>query len=352
LNLFNRGIVARLDAGSTNSQKRQSADITAKHLNFSGFHNASPWIKWTTPRTGEEKNATLTHSEVMIGEKVGLKVEIPTEFGNCTIKWDTPDGQTVKSYHLSVTGTEKSCLGPADLTKTNMAFYWIAPGTDLRVGCTLTTASGREVTVRAGFDARKPKSTLDSYFTMYNPPVAADNCTMRLGTLQACDLCPGITVLGKAGKPAIGGGTIGIIQLIEFVHAHQGHCTGAPGDWLLPNPPVLDKVSQNEIIPDSIAAIPSQSKYMDSPSMPVCESSSVCHYGLSDVFADFLMFRPDTPESIWVTLRRRSWSWSASYDWNEVEWAVNGICTANPPSSETATLPEWQNYWGGINPRP
>jgi hypothetical protein len=84
----------------------------------------------------------------------------------------------------------------------------------------------------------------------------------------------------------------------------------------------------------------------DSPAFPMDSSNNdgltIIERTLNDSYEMFLMFQPDVANSIWVPLRKVSWSWTAdaTYDQSTIT-LVSSSQSTNPSDTDCLTHPQW-----------
>lgn len=75
--------------------------------------------------------------------------------------------------------------------------------------------------------------------------------------------------------------------------------------------------------------------------------SGVNSHTRNEQFIVYLMFKPDSENSIWVTLRTLQWHWSggATKNIQTGVWSLDAGATSsqNPGSIDSVTLPEWKS---------
>ena len=69
-------------------------------------------------------------------------------------------------------------------------------------------------------------------------------------------------------------------------------------------------------------------------------------YQVDDEFENYLMYRPDGDNSIWVTLKVIEWDWDASATCTDAHWTLDSGSTPSSPSvryisEQSTTLPIW-----------
>ena len=125
--------------------------------------------------------------------------------------------------------------------------------------------------------------------------------------------------------------------------ASQVQTTGG-AFWLDSFGPTIDQDGIVQIEPNAgqTLLLPTRS---DPPGISLVDSLVSTWYSVTanEQFDDYLMFQSDTPDSIWVTLRKITWQWGATAT-NANPWTVT------PPSTSSATLsvpssdlPQWDH---------
>jgi hypothetical protein len=107
--------------------------------------------------------------------------------------------------------------------------------------------------------------------------------------------------------------------------------------WGAPNEFYLDEGDALTVSPP----ISSSPLYFgDSPGWPV----GLTVVSIDDQFQTYFRFRPDGPESIWVTLGRVDWSWSAVAELGANNFAITSEYVPAPQWREDNAFPVWDNY--------
>ncbi len=252
----------------------------------------------------------------IVGQKVELRVRTrPAGLTMTNIQWTVP-GQTVKSYTQSIGAATKTDLSVADLQAVDVDFYWIAGGNqNVQVaatvaGAVLTASVQFNVLAPTGvsFTGEQSETTLGPHFLW----------PLGLNAYNAATGHFGVQWNASCTAPAGGKGQIAITQLIT-----RNFTTTIAGvaQHMISPAQVLDdglgiQYSGPQPIAAGAAATLTGNSYADSPSARILPGMTVLN--CSDQFTDFFMYKPSTPNSIWVTLSRLTWSW-------------NGAATAAPP---------------------
>jgi len=88
----------------------------------------------------------------------------------------------------------------------------------------------------------------------------------------------------------------------------------------------------------------------------VIESQSRCtlenRVGSNDTFTDYFVFRPNTKNSIWVTMGKLVWSWGGTTTLKSGSWTTPTATTqpSNPGGSSSNELPTWPAVFNAPTP--
>ena len=326
---------------------------TLHHLSWTDFHNQLPVrIKWVD-REGVTQRIDYTTAPypVMVGEKVELTAEPQSDLNITPVRWII-SGQTVKDYTQSLQIAQIVTNSAADLQGTNVVFRWIAAGQD-STATFVYRYEGYEHDVPTHFNVSRPSASFTSTWTSESPPVGIrldDNGTLSL--IFGSPNSPGITWTGIVARPAIGGGLIGLVQRAKFddtqvthdlfnqaatYHHTSDNAFMLDSVWSTPQawgPVVIEPTAQQTALENPLRH--------DYPSLGV--NSNMFTMSSNQQFEDYLMFQSDRDGSIWVTLRKITWQWSASATNGTAGWSVLTQTNNATPSVPSSELPVWSGH--------
>jgi hypothetical protein len=167
---------------------------------------------------------------------------------------------------------------------------------------------------------------------------------------------PGITWTGSVGQPTVGGGSIAFLQLVNggFTFGSTGLFGPGVHSRTTAGQSVLDTASTNGIpqyqFPNVVYHEDASTALTPNPSdtTGIGVTNGLLYVTMDDQFSDYLMFKSDRDGSIWVTLRKMSWSCSGSASNTMSGWAVYAQDKSNSNSFVSTELPVWSNYWENV----
>jgi hypothetical protein len=298
---------------------------------------------------------------MMVGEGVNLRIAMnpnPAPGTEIAFKWTIP-GTTVKSYTTLQSVGEKKPLSQDDLKKQTISnVYWIDAAKDIEVKCEVTIGNNPSPPLKAPFDVLRPKmESFVSTITTDSPPVAVgktgflgDVIELHFGSKAS----PGITISAEVSTPASGAGKIAFIQLVDLSNAVTiGDVTktlSSDGKY------VLDNTEKSKDAPygDKTLALGNSDKknhtMEDTPGVPLLKELK--NVVVFNNFKTYLMYHPDTPANIWVTLGVLEWNWNGSAtikDAEKNEWTLDDGSKFSDPKDppkgkDSIELPEWKAF--------
>ncbi len=308
----------------------------------------------------DDQVITDTTTDVMVGQKIGLTGEVsPAGFVFDSQAWTIPD-TTVKTYSQTVDKATKSDLTQTDLEQEDVSYYWIDGDAAREVKYTVV-ASGTTCEGKSIFNVKRPTATLISQTTTEQPPVGLRDLGKGLELVFGSFDSPGIAWIAEVNTPSNGAGKIAFVQLINF----DGHMTlednrkakgisdgyaldPSPGDGGVHYGGSIDiGSSDSQTLDDSVYYSDTPGSVLDSIDDQAQQAwdSGLKAHTRNDQFNLYLMYKSDSANSIWVTLRMLQWHWSggATKDVQTGAWSLDAGATSsqNPGSDDSATLPEW-----------
>jgi hypothetical protein len=323
-------------------------------LSWTNFHNEpAVRIKWVD-HDGFTHYVESSPGDVMVGEKVELTAEPKPGLAITPKQWII-SGQSVKDYTQTLDSGQIITNSTTDLQGTNVVFRWTAGGATVLVRY-VYLFEGREHEARARFNIYVPTASLTSTPTTENPPVGMRQVGGFLMMVFGSPASPGITWTASVGRPVIGGGSIGLVQRVNMFRTQvvqtifsgivTQHLTTA-GAFMLDS--VWDTPQAEGPIPIDTGTPATEllPKRKDYPGLGV--DTNTFTVAADDRFEDYLMYQSDQPGSVWVTLRKMTWQWSATATNDGAGWTVvtqSSSATTSAPSSE---LPVWIGHAQDIN---
>jgi hypothetical protein len=299
---------------------------------------------------------------VMVGEQISLAGSV--------LNLPTPNGATISSQSWTVQGNRVGgytvtggtgafgLVTPfADSQTSNITFYWIEGGTNT-VFYSATLTDGSIYTAQATFTVNRPTATLAGVVTSLNPPVSIISLAVGLGLYYGDhDNTANAGIVFQFDVTSPTPGDLGLIQLVNTVRSDSltdgtTKTTSTGGVFALDaasaTSPFFEAEGENapNVIPivNHVNSAPpgDDNAFSDSPGAGVF--STLQSLSFSDSFQTYLMYRPSTPGSIWVTLNLLNWSWSGSAMMPGGGWVAGPAdqYTAPAPTGTSSTaLPQW-----------
>jgi hypothetical protein len=258
----------------------------------------------------------------------------------------TIDGNPIAGYTQANLGTQLTLLGPNDLNGDTAKFYWTYGSPPVKFQVTYTaTVNGQNYSTTLNYQVLVPTWTWINSNTTDNPAIDNRGGHMGFGNETTS---PGITYMPNVTTPANGAGQIALEQLgtVEKHKIVNGQSYAAiSGAYLLDT---VDFVPQMHAVIVTIGnndtksvKNPDGTWLWDSPSELVVMNGTV---SVNQSFRTYLMYKPGTPNSIWVTLAATDWSWAGTGTFQQatLTWTVGSTSWSIGPSFGWSDLPQWR----------
>lgn len=284
-------------------------------------------------------------------KRVGEKIQITVRGkGGCApsgISWTIP-GTVVKDYQDNATTATVTPLPASDKTNATIKFYWVdgADGRSVSMSCTCAGAGTKTASVT--YDVKAP--TLDK-FTSVTDSVGFDSAAHPTRLQFGLGGKVGIKWDWKVTVPA---GVDGWVKDVQTINTDTRRTSGGTKQvWTLPGskvPPAtqLDTANpytQTDIFPIGFpikvtaGASYADTDTSDSPATPL---GGTTRKVISDTFRYRIMYKPDTPDAIWVPVAVADWFWKGTATMAGGTWTLSGADNpANPSGSATTSFPEY-----------
>ncbi len=346
-----------------------------------------PYIEMTTPTTMavsavNPATGTAVTATVIVGQQITLAVEVPAPFVSANCQW-TVSGQTVASYVQNTTSTTLTTLSADNTCWDQVQFYWIAGGNetatcDFDVGAVHYHETANFVVAVPGSNFTAATTSNQSNDDPAGPVGVGPDEINPYDTLHYGTGGPGhfgISWTASATADAAEGGSIQVVRLVDstewftpggaFPRTTVVGTFGnyvldaypAPGAYEIQQPPRDLTTGQLEpgtgVLPvgaNQTATLTS----IDNPFMSLAGNTAV---GGTARYVTYLMYKPDTPNSIWVTLQTITWGWGGSATLGPNGWSLNpGSYPGNPyirmVGMTISTLPQWIKDWPDVSESP
>lgn len=259
-----------------------------------------------------------THDEI-VGKKIALTAElVPASETLTDIGWSVP-GNRVKSFTGSVTTGTLTPL--TTLNTASIEFHWVDGGNGRKVTVS-GKVKGTPVTAEATFDVKQPTSAV----TTSTGAVAVDSAWGNLELHFGSPATPGISFSRTITVPTGFSGTTQWVQTVVPSRRRQLN----NGNWQR-----LVGGGLDTSYPYSASASTS-----DSPGAPLTASYLKKEVN-TESFVMYLMFKPTDAGSIWIPLKRTTWSWSGKASRSGTSWTLDSSGKGTPATSDTTTFPTW-----------
>lgn len=296
--------------------------------------------------------------EVTVGQKIKLGVKFTQSWGMLqSVEWTIP-GVYVRNYDGDGTmKAKKTDVPPEALKKPTIEFHWVdgGAGRAVKAKCVFKSLTGTETTkeISATFDVKAPvmdkfAATTDRVRLRPAPPAATQRISFGDPVIQH-----GIRWDWKITVPSTHDGWVKDVQTIKIdnvavttagvrmVRAVPGTTKTSPdyhldtdNPYSLPNdyppcPGFPHKVAKGASFADTST--------IDTPSNPVQGNK---YLKIDRDFRYYVMYKPDTPEAIWVPVAKAEWNChgEANLDPATGKWSLTGtsggITSAGAPTTE------------------
>jgi hypothetical protein len=275
------------------------------------------------------KDIAWKKTDVWVGERLMVGLGWTANLVTVTnYEWAIP-GDTVSSY---ITGVLKSeLLEQIRLTNSETSFCWYRPAANLHVTCGIKATNVTQMTTKAIFNVRAPSVSVSATTP---GSVAVDNrydtgvLALHFGWGFQTNP-PGIRFTQSANPP---GGQFKWLQLIQssirvnICASGWGRKAGEGLDTMFP-----------------IQTEQSNGSFEDSPGTEIVAGD--CRLERTDNFATFLMFKPNTSNSIWVALKQINWNWGGTAVWTNSSFSLLPGSSSFSVSSpfDQYGFPAWTN---------
>jgi hypothetical protein len=291
---------------------------------------------------------------MLVGQRLSAEVfaEPAAMFPNKKVKWTLPDNDIVDGYSTTLTTGDSAPVPAAEKASSAVDFNWINGSFNgaLKKVTAHVTSSAASRGAQVVFKVYRPR--VDQFTSTKTSAVPWIN---QVGVYIVFGLAndQGVKIDGKATMPAVGGGDVSIFQMIDFKYSFtkdDGHNTktkkSSNGSYVLDSAPDQTDAPYQNLISTANASAQASIHVDDVPGF--AKQAVNKFTGLNARFEDYLMFKPDGADSIWVSLRKNTWNvtFSASKDALGAWTIDNPKSPVNVPPNgkETTQLPEWQTH--------
>jgi hypothetical protein len=310
-------------------------------------------------RDYDDPQPQSTNREVVVGQKIILDVN---DFGVAGVDidfvgWEI-NGKAVKTYVSDRKGVILKPLTKDDLQKNAISFHWIEAGRGQTARFAVSGTKGsteykKELTIT--FDVKGP--TLD-----YLKAVKTIGPCLLPKPRKGVKVQPGEIYCKKAGEAAVGigfyikwswnvtmpanyGGSIKDIQtLVQGRHrtqAKKGSRDKVKQAFINPNKKQTHTQFDQRLTDAGQDAVYSAKGYFDGMELPTSVAAGksftndITHdtptiamekadesYSINDTFKYYILFKPQTPNSIWVTVGKIEWFWNIEAVKKGSNWVI------------------------------
>ncbi|HEX5733474.1 MAG TPA: hypothetical protein VF131_11630 [Blastocatellia bacterium] len=239
---------------------------------------------------------TNTTRDVIVGQKISLVAELqPAGQPISNQQWTVP-GLRIANYIVNFTNdsspTSATVTQLTNLTSSSVDFYWVDGGEGRQVQYSVSV-NGQPFTARATFNVKRPTATLT---TTSGANVAVNSACGPLELHYGCGIPPGPAGITFTSSVTVPSGFSGTAEYVQRVNSTTRTRLKTNGVRLtLQGTGLLDTDFPYGLNYDS----PGQGFAFDDLQVTA-----------NDSFTMWVMFKPSTANSIWVPLKKVSWSWS------------------------------------------
>ncbi len=248
---------------------------------------------------------TTSNNKIIVGERLNLTAEVIPSGTLSNHSWTIPQ-TAVKDFVVSQDQTQGNIVLVDVLNTSSVNFVWVdghINGTTVKTVTYNGVVNGQSVNGQASFNVFRPTTTSS---TQTDATTEIDTATGQLELhLGVPNGIPGIKFLrGLVSVPQPFSGETQWVQLynsrvinIILANGQTGAINDSGLDGCYPYAPV-----------DSPTASDSPGFILSAPPLP----SPVQSINSSNNWTMWLMFKPSGANSVWVPLKKATWSWSAS----------------------------------------
>jgi len=280
--------------------------------------STAPVIVASVRITQDGANITGTTQDVIVGQRIALTAEVlPSGTSSNHNQWTIP-GTRVADYAVSA---DTGMVTPlTNLSTLSVNFCWVdgADGRQVTFSCKV---SGKQLTAQATFNVKRPTVTFTSTSV---GGVACDSACGEQSVHYGCtEASPGVTFsLTNLMIPAGFSGDTQLVQLVNTTTRTKLKTSGMrltkSGSHLL-----------DTTFPYGI--------FYDTPGEPF--DTGDLQITTNDSFTMYVIFKPSFENSIWVPLRKISWSWAG--DGNLSGTLNSGSHSPSQGSIDSTDHPQW-----------
>lgn len=261
--------------------------------------------------------------DVVVGQRINLSLQAePSGATVSNVQWTVP-GTRVANYIAN--GTTGTVTPLSNLNTSSISFYWVdgASGRQVTLSCKV---NGTPFTKTVKFNVKRPTAQVTTATGAVNISSAwGGGTSLHFGVPQKL----GIIFTHNVTYPSGLTGTLAWIQLAKLNRKRQ---LVVNSSW-----EKLVEVGLDGSFPYPSA---SSNSANDSPRSPL--DNTLLKKSADDSFEMWLLFKPSGATSIWVPLRKVSWSWSGVATRNGNIWDLSSPSNSvNPASVDSTTHPEW-----------
>lgn len=284
---------------------------------------------------------TTSNNKTIVGERINLTAEVLPSGTLSNHSWTIPQ-TAIKDFVVSQDQTQGNTVAVDGLNTSSVNFVWVDGDINGNIVKSVTyngVVNGLSVQGQASFTVLRPTTTSS----------AQTNATTEIGIIRGNselhlgdpDGIPGIKFLrGLVSVPLPFTNTSWQTQWVQLYDSRNINLTLVNGQTGSTNDSGLDGCYPYAAV-NSPTASDSPGFILSSPPLP----SPVQSITISNTWTMWLMFKPSGANSVWVPLKKASWSWSSSATRQPDGTYIKG--TSNDPSNVTfvdATQhPQWSN---------
>jgi hypothetical protein len=282
-------------------------------------------------------NITDGSQDVLIGSQISLQAIVAAAGTVVTThQWNVP-GTRIADYEVdSDPKQEWGRVTPLTVLNTaNVKYYWVDTGNNRQVTYT-ATINGKTFSASSSFNVKGPHAknapqtpvTISSTTSTIEIRQTGGDTVVQFGNPSGPE---GIRL--KRNPPLIEryGGSFQWVQLLSVENRYRTSATGRYARWIASG---LDSV---------FPYLGDFNTVGDSPRAGLVVGSDLVD--VEERFEMYFMYKPATPNAIWVPLRKTEWYWKAVVESSDGgnTWQINSKSNSvNPADSATTAHPEWE----------
>lgn len=338
--------------GITESSVKDNLLLKANTSNAPSVKFSVASIKINRTVAGQSSPTDITNAATttIVGDRIDLTGEVQSSGLNISNQiWTIPE-TIVKDFQVSADYMQGIKIPADGLNTSNVNFVWVNGG-----GVSLEDFVSKEVSYTATIDGQP--LTGKFIFNVKRPVVALGTETSTTNLLQSSGQIKlifgdGNTIAGilfkNTASPLIPSPFGGTTQWVQIVNYSKRKIVGG------------GVVIKDEELSGLDGCYPytnrGSGRAFDSPFEEIYVSFRTTSYSAQittdDDYTMWLMYKPASPDSVWVPLKKVNWFWNAQADGLNRKWTTTGNNSINPSFNDTIDFPRWTKVIASNYPCP